>query len=140
MFELERRRGEVERHRENSARHAQAFARFESVGVGAAEFEDRIDFGLTFIEEPFVTYGSSIDLDDVAERLGLEPGTQPPMPLVSGMVTEWDRDDRDFYVGAWVAVQVHFLGGDNLGDDFIMNHCFTFQAVALKDIPADEIE
>lgn len=136
MFDLEDRRADIERHRENSARQAQAFAKFESIGVGSMEYEERVDFGLTFIEEPFVAFSSALDLDDVAEVLDLNPEVQTPIPLVSGMVTEWDRDDRDFYVGAWVAVQVYFLGGEDVGE-LAMTHYFTFQAIAMKDVPLD---
>lgn len=133
---LERRRAEISRHRENSARRAEVSAKFETVGAGAKEFEDRIDFGLTYTEEPHVAYGSALDLDHLAELLDLAPGTDPPLPLCSGMVTDWDRDDRDFYVGAWVAVRVFFPEAVTV-DELVMSHYFTFSAIAIKDIPTE---
>ncbi len=136
MDYLEQRRADIARHRENRARHAQMMAKFETVGQGGKEFEDRIDFGLTFIEEPHMGYGSALDLDELADLLDLEPGADPPLPLCSGMVTEWDRDDRDFYVGAWVAVRVYFPETVAV-DELRMSHYFSFQATAIKDVPVD---
>lgn len=142
MFEdLERRRGEVERTRENSSRLAEAFAKFETTGQGTIEFEDRIDFGLTFIEEPYMAYGTQIDLDALSELLDVDPGTTPPLPLCSGMVTKWDQDDRDYYLGAWVAVIVYFPPGDTIAVPTTiqptMQHFFSFTATAMKDVSPD---
>lgn len=138
MFdELERRRGEIERHRENSARLAQAFAKFTTSGQGYIEYEERVDFGgLTFLEEPHVGFGSYINLDQLSDALDLKPKDQPPLPSASGFVTEWDQDNRDFYTGAWVAVKVQFNGGDGVPFDLAvdMRHYFTFTAVAMKDV------
>ena len=137
--DLERQRGEVERHRENSARLAQSFAKFETIGQGYIQFEDVVDFGLTFIEEPFPTYGAACDLDELAELLDLEPDMDPAIPITSGMVTEWDQDDRGFYLGAWVAVKVYYPAEDQVAVDVDLpiRHYFTFAGIALKDIPLD---
>lgn len=139
MFEeLERRRGEIERHRENSARLAQVFQRFETTGQGSVEFEERVDFGLTFIEEPYMNYGAQVDIEALQDLLGLAPEVQPSLPLSSGMVTAWDQDDRDFYTGAWVAVTVFFPDILVPPDTPVyMSHHFTFTAIAMKDVPVD---
>lgn len=140
MFDdVDRRAAEQDRNRENSARLAKAFAKFHSTGQGSIEFEDHVDFGLTFIEEPYVTYGSTIDLDGLGELLDTEPGETPPLPLASGMVTEWDQDDRDFYVGCWTAVRITFQPADAVDPalEVEMEHHFTFTAVAIKDVPLD---
>lgn len=141
LEEQERRRAEIERHRENSGRLAQAFAKFDTEGQGYVEFADRIDFGLTFVEQPYVTYGSALDLDDLADLLDLEPGATPPLPLASGFVTEWDRDERDFYIGAWIAVRVYFPMEDGVTADVEVpvTHYFTFTATAIKDVPLDDL-
>lgn len=135
--DLEDRRAEVERHQENSARIAEAFGRFRSTGQGSIEYPERIDFGLTFIEEPYMSYGSYIDLDDLDDKLENEAGTTvPPLPVCSGFVTEWDRDDRGFYVGAWVAARVWFPYEANVRPDLEVEifHHFSFKAVAMKDV------
>lgn len=139
--DLEARRAEVERHQENSARVAEAFARFRSTGQGSIEFPDRVDFGLTFIEEPYMGYGGFLDLDDLDDKLENEAGTTtPPMPICTGFVTGWDRDDRGFYVGAWVGVRIWFPYEANVWPELEieMFHHYTFKAVALKDVPTEE--
>lgn len=134
------RRAELERHRQNSARLATAWATFRSTGQGGMEFEDRCDFGLTFIEKPRVAYGSFLDLDALGELIDHEAGETPPMPSVSGFVTDWDVDARGFYVGAWVACAVRFDALDAVDATVMVEvqHDFTFTAVAMKDLPMDE--
>lgn len=136
-LELEEARAELARHRENRARLAVAYARFDSDGQGTIEFETRVDFGLTFVEEPFPTYGAKVDLDALGDALGLDEDTTPPLPLSTGYVTEWDTDDRGFYTGAWVAATVWDPSGTILDADIPITHYFTFQAVGMKDIPLD---
>ena len=135
---LELHRAELARHRENAARVAMAFARFETLGQGTLEFEERIDFGLTYIEEPFVSYGCQLDMDVLASAIGLEDGETPPLPQSTGYVTDWDIDERGFYTGAWVAAAVFDGTGLIPPDvDVVIDHHFTFQAIAIKDIPLD---
>lgn len=136
--DLEHRRGRIEQVNENSGRMAEAFARFRSVGQGSIEFPDRVDFGLTFIEEPYMSFGSFVDTDALDELLGDTSGNLPPqLPLCSGYVTDWDRDDRGFYVGAWVGVRVWFPYEAGVWPDaeVEMFHHYTFKAVAIKDVP-----
>ena len=137
--DLEDRRGEVARHRENSARLAQAFARFETTGQGTIEFERRVDFGLTFTEEPYITYGSQIDMDELAELLGVGINDTPQLPLASGYITDWDVDERGFYLGCWCAVSVYYPSQTNVPADtkIHMQHHFTFTAIGMKDVPVD---
>lgn len=134
-------RAEVERHRENKPRLANAYARFMTTGQGSIEFEKRIDFGLTFIERPYVAYGTQIDLDDLDDLLGKESEDNgvPALPMCSGLVTEWDQDERDFYVGCWVACRVWFPPDPPVPADIPVEvyHDFTFQAIAMKDVPLD---
>ena len=138
-YELERRRAEVERHRQNRARLAQEFHKFQSVGQGFIEFDKVAAFDITMIEEPYVSYGATLDLDALAEQQNLDPGVDPAIPLTTGVVTEWDRDDRGFYVGAWVAVRVYFPPTDAIPADMDVEilHWFTFTAIGIKDVPVD---
>lgn len=140
--ELERFRGEVERQRENSARFATAYAEYESTGQGGIEFGKRANFGLTFIEKPVVSYGAVVDLDALSDLLDVDPKDMPPLPIVTGYVTEWDRDDRGFYIGAWCAARVFFDPLDAVAADVNVRceHDFSFTAVAMKDIPLDQTD
>lgn len=140
--DLEKRRAEVERHQENSGRMAEAFGRFKSTGQGSIEFDERVDFGLTFIERPSMGYGCEIDLDEYDNMLGKEATVgmeTPPMPICTGYVTDWDTDDRGFYVGAFVGVRVWIPYEGNVPVDFNVEvfHHYTFKAVAMKDVPID---
>jgi hypothetical protein len=134
---LEQRRAEVERHRENSARGAQAFAVFTATGQGSVEFPDVVDFGLTFVDQPMVSVGVVIDADELRDALELDEDADLPIPVITGFVTDWDRDDRDYYTGAWCAASVYFppayLIPTELEPSFDMH--FTFTATAIKDIP-----
>jgi hypothetical protein len=140
FFDLERRRADQHRDQENSGRIAEAFARFRSTGQGSIEFPERVDFGLTFIEEPYMSYGFQVDLDDLDDLMENEAGTKtPPIPVCSGCVTAWDRDARGFYTGAWVAVAVWFPYESNVWPDLDVEifHHYSFKAVAFKDVPVD---
>ena len=81
MFdELERRVAEKEAIRENSARLASSYARYSSDGQGTVEFGRRANFGLTFIERPFVSYCSVLDLDELGDLMDIAGGEPVPMP------------------------------------------------------------
>lgn len=142
MFrETERRRAEIERHRENRGRPAMAYGRFSTTGLGTYQFRERIDFGLTFIEEPYMSYGCYIDPDSVDEAIDLAfddvDAQRPAFPLCCGYVTEWDLDEKGYYVGAWVAASIYpveLLGeGGSIPAD--VTHYYTFAAVGLKTFP-----
>jgi hypothetical protein len=160
--ELRDRTDEVTRTRENSARPAFSYARYRTTGQGSVVFGRRVDFGLTYIEEPYMSYGSMVDENELAEKLDMDSGggEDTPMPVCSGSVIEWDVDTRGFYVGAWVAVRVYFPKEITFVDDsegvnpkaayssipqgvpevpvdlgVEVVHMFTFSAIALKDVP-----
>ena len=143
LDDLERQRAELDRHAENSARLAEAFARFTTTAQGSIEFGERVAFGVTFTEEPYMSYGAYIDLDELDDKMGNTPSSlTPQMPLTSGFVTDWDRDDRGFYVGAWVGVRVWYPyeSGVSPDLDFSMSHHFSFKAVAMKDVPIGNMD
>lgn len=148
---------EVERHKENSARLAMANTKYSTTGQGSIQFRKRFDFGLTFIEEPWMNYGAYIDVDELADRLNIDSGINDPcpLPLSTGFVTEWDRDERDFYIGAWMGVRVWFPESVSpaaeiqitvagamdiaipIGIQADMHHYFTFSGIAIKDVPLE---
>lgn len=142
MFDdLEYRRSETARHRENSARLAQEYHKFWSTGSGFMEFEDAAEFDITFIEEPYMHYGCQVDIDELADALNVEPGDTPPLPTCTGFVTDWDLDDRGFYLGAFLAVSVTWptVSTVTIPPDLTVRikHHFTFTAVGIKDVPID---
>lgn len=134
--DLHQREKDLQRDKANQGGPAAAFALVHTTGNGPIAFAKRIDFGLTFIEEPFPQYGAMIDLDDVSDA-GFA-GDPPAMPQSTGYVTDWDQDDHGNYTGCWVAVMVTYppTDDDSPGDGpaIAIRHYFTFQAVAIKDL------
>lgn len=144
LFEEDRdRRNNEQRNRENRARLAQVYGKTTSTGQGTIVFKKAIEFGCTFIEEPFMSYGHKIDLDVWEDSIEHSVDDDDPiLPSVTGFVTAWDQDDRDFYVGAYVAVSVWFPLIDPVLDEPpvpiesqpVIEHFFTFAGVAIKDV------
>lgn len=117
---------------ENSARQAFSWESYESTGLGVCEFEDAIDFGLTFIEKPFISYGYNVENADELDEL----------PRSTGGVYKWKQDGRGFYIGAHVFVVVDLFSDSvaptpMFAEVPVVTHHFTFTAVAIKDIGAD---
>lgn len=108
LDDLDRRRELAARDAENSARLAQSYAVFTTKGQGTLIHNKRIKFDTTFIEQPIVSYGCVVDLDEVADELDYGDSDDMPLPVCTGYVTEWDQDDRGFYTGCWVAVRVYY--------------------------------
>lgn len=127
------------RHRENSARLATAYTTFSTSGQGSVQFADRCDFGVTFISKPFFWYGAEIDLDELGDAQNVDGGEMPVLPHTSGYVVDWDIDDRGFYTGAWCAAKVSYAFEELVDISLAINvtHVFSFQAIAMKDIPID---
>lgn len=139
LDDVDRRRERELQTRENSARLAHSSAVLTTTGLGTHHFEERVEFGVTFIEKPAVAYGSACDVDAVADALELEDADETPLPLAAGYVVAWDQDERDFYIGCWVSVKVGFPWDDLIDADVqpTIEHHFTFAAIALKDVPPD---
>lgn len=129
---------ERSRNAENKGRRAGVYAKYSTTGQGVVEFAARVDFGLTYVEEPFMAYGAKVDMDDVRDALGLDDDQSPSaLPISSGLVTDWDLDERGHYTGAWVAVTVYYPPSLPASAPIDMEHFFSFEAVALKNIPFD---
>lgn len=148
MFEeQERRRSESLRHLENKGRLASVYARYKTTGSGTMTFSKRVDFGLIFIEEPFMSYGCSVDLDEIdnASDSGPEDDNDDEtynLPQCTGFVTEWDQDERGYYRGAYVAVSILPIGAGTELVEFVgdLRHYFTFAANAIKDFPVPDVD
>lgn len=97
---LEAHRGRVEQTRENTARLAQAFATYNTTGDGEFLLEEPYRFGCTFTERPIVSYGYAIDTSTQTSME--EEVILGRMPRAIGGVRKWIKDDRDFYIGAYV--------------------------------------
>ena len=126
------------RNAENKGRRAGVYAKYDTTGQGVVEFTGRLAFGLTYIEEPFFSYGCKIDLDGVRDALSLDDDALPAaLPQCTGYVTDWDQDGRGNYTGCWVAIAVEYPAAISPAAQIAITHFFTFEAVALKDVPFD---
>lgn len=131
---MERHRARIEQTRENSTRLAQAYATFDSSGTGEYRAPQVIEFGCTFLDRPVVTYGFSLDGDElVANRF----------PRCTGGVYRWVRDKDGRYVGAYALVVVD--GGDTsitVAQDppYNLTHDFVFTGIAMKNLPTHLLE
>lgn len=134
---LNDRLAERARHQENRGRLAHAYSRFTTEGFGTVEFDACIDFGLTFVERPFIAVGHQIDADHAREMFDVAPDGEIYMPQCTGYVTDWDMTDKDHYVGCWVAVSVSPGLSTGTYPMVKIKHDFTWSAIALKDIPTD---
>lgn len=138
LDDLDKRRGQVEITNENRARLAQAYGSVVTTGIGTTQIQDPILFDTTFIERPFISGAPLVDPEALGDALGYDPDVVP-MPHCTVFVTHWDQDERDFYIGAWVAVKVTFDIFDAV--DFtaqpVIEHHVTFHGIAMKDIPVD---
>lgn len=138
FWDLARREAERDRHRENAGRLAVVQQQYSTVGQGVVEMDERLDFGLTFIEKPWPSTGFFMDPDDVREVLALEPDAAiPVMPQCTLYVTEWDQDEKQNYIGCWVAIAVLFPTGIPVDAQLKISHYITLQAVALKNVPME---
>lgn len=138
---VNQRLADAARHAENKGRLAFASHRVRTDGQGTVEFEDTVSFGLTFVERPFISTGFQIDMDQAREALDVPDNDDIFLPQVTGYVTEWDKTERDHYVGCWVAVSVTYPPSE-LADYAVDAQVgiwtdFTFSAIAIKDIPTD---
>lgn len=133
---LNQRLAEQGRHRENRGRLGHAYARFTTTGVGTFEFEDRVEFGMTFVERPFIATGYQIDVDAAEEAAGTSASVYR-LPLVTSYITEWDLTDRDHYIGCWVATVIYLPDYEGASPQVRLHHDFTWSGIALKDVPSD---
>lgn len=150
--DLDKRRERAAQDGENSARLAQSYAVFKTVGLGTSQYEPRVPFGLTFTEKPVVAYGSECDVEELADLLpigegatGAEDADDVVLPQCTGFVVDWDQDERGFYTGCWVGAVVSFPPSnrypypDELNEVQVeVGHHFTFSAIGMKDIPPDQ--
>lgn len=145
---------------ENSARAATAWGTVHTVGWGEFVLDEAIMFGVTFTEQPIISYGFCMDDDNQL--------VTNQMPRCSGGVLRWVQDTNDFYVGAHVMVTVGVadpmlaiqawllnvqietvVGSSGTSSSTIvpqvpvdytnnpqydLTHSFTFAALAIKDI------
>lgn len=133
--DLERRRSKVVQQAENSGRHAVVMGTFNTTGWGEVAFEDRVNFGLRFIEVPTITYSMYIDGDTLVDTR---------FPRCQGGVYKWQKDKRGLYIGAFCFVTVEtkspFVTTTEPEPGYSIVHHFTFQGQAIKVIADDQAE
>lgn len=131
---LEARRSELARHAANKAGQAATFVKFHTDGQGAIEFEDGVDFECAYVEEPWMAYGSMVNVDRLRSLLGMSDDQTPPLPITSGHVLEWERSRTGLYVGCWVGVRVTFPSDIPVAPNIAVSidHYFKWEAIGLK--------
>lgn len=97
---LQGQRAREEQVQENSARLAQTYATFTTTGDGDHTLPDPCLFGCTFTEQPIVSYGYSMDGDQLQDDTA-------PLPRCSGFIRKWVQDARKHYIGAYVCFVVN---------------------------------
>jgi hypothetical protein len=89
-----------------------------------------LKFDLRFIEEPCFTTGFAVD-----ESTDLVTGHYP---RVSCGVYEWKKDNKGYYIGAWLFFTVDTIGpGAALGNEpnYKIHHHLKWEGKAIKDVP-----
>src|ERR1035437_4573024 len=88
---------------ENSARLASATVDVPTTGWGEFSPALCLDFFTTFIHEPTVSYGYSVDGDTLVDGR---------YPRAWGFVRQWRQDPKGLYNGAWVGIAVDTLSSE----------------------------
>lgn len=86
------------RHAENSGRTAFSAVTFDTSGVGSLILNQLVVFDTTFIRKPSVSTG--IELVKEPDR------TLHELPHATSGIYRWEKDERGYYVGAYVWVRV----------------------------------
>lgn len=127
---LERHRGLIRQIDENSTRLAQSYGVYTTTGWGEFKDANVVHFQVTFIEEPIVSHGFSINGDTLVTTR---------FPRAHGFVHQWKQDHRGYYTGAWLATVVDTAAFNipQLSDDpgYSIDHTFVFTGIAIKDLP-----
>lgn len=128
---LESHRAKIEQTRENGARLARAYAKYETNGWGEVLVKQAFDFGCTFLKEPSFTSG-------IIMRGPLTIGR---FPRVTAGVFGWKYDMRGYFTGAYVFFVVETAGFQanngvlpNQEDpNYKIAHHMTFEGISFKD-------
>lgn len=124
---LEGGRAEREQHRENSGRLASSYVDYLTEGVGTLIDGALLAFDTTYTAEPVVTTGVVV-LSPLPDP---EATQQPVYPVVTAGVYAWERDNRGYYIGAYMYFVVGYIG--TAGDASVrLRHHIVFTAPAYK--------
>jgi len=150
----ERRRAEIAKVDENSARYASAFVSYTTTGWGEKLCPEVKKFTTTFLERPSVSHGLSVDGDALIDGR---------YPRVTAGVHKWLQDENGFYVGAWLFFVIETVGlqdkqvyvmptpADGMiptvkmaspippDPNYTLIHDFTFTGVAMKSLPSHSL-
>jgi len=136
FFALESHRRRRQATEENSTRLAQSYATYTTVGWGEFKDPSVINFNCTFISEPMVSHGYSLNGDTLVSTR---------YPRAFGFVVKWRQDNRDYYTGCWVATVVDtkspYITTTVTSDPgYSIDHSFVFTGIAIKDLPVHLLE
>lgn len=131
----ERHRAALERNLENKSRMAFSSHRFDVTGTGFTEFPDSAQFGLAYVSQPYVAIGYVIDSDEIRRVFSLGDDDPLPIPAITAAVTDWDLNERGFYVGAWCACNVSWPDTPPPElENFTFQVDFTWRGIGIKDV------
>jgi hypothetical protein len=154
---LERRRADLTRHHENTARYASSYVSYKTTGWGEFLSDEAQYFTTTFTKRPSVAHSLSLDGDALVEGR---------YPRVTAGVHKWLQNEKGFYTGAWLFFVVETIGmqaqrtfvmpaseSERVGvvtvpwttaipadPNYEIIHDFTFTGVAMKAIPSYILE
>lgn len=139
---LENHRQRTEQRRENSARLARAYVKTETVGWGEIIKQEVLEFGTTFLTEPFFTNGPILRGDSSGLTGQLVPGR---FPRITTGVWRWQHDEKGYWTGAYVFFVVETDGFQMSGGvpspdadpNYTIAHNMVFEAEAYKALPID---
>jgi hypothetical protein len=129
--QLQQARQELDRHRENAARMASFFVTYQTTGTGELVPPNPVPFEQPMFTEPAVTHGFA--LTRLPDRRHYR------LPMASGGVLRWQRNDRGYYIGAWLyfRIECDFIDEEKVSDQTpvalpVLTHHFVFTGPSYK--------
>jgi hypothetical protein len=127
FLELQAVQQHTEAIKENSARTARLYVTFQTTGAGQLVPPAPVMFELPMFSEPAVSHGFA--LARAPDRRYFR------LPMVSAGVLRWERNNRGYYVGAYLFFRVEverLVDPPPLPPAPVINHHFVFTAPAYK--------
>lgn len=132
---LNRQRDRERQFAENSGRQATAYVTYTTEGAGDIVLDGALGFSTEFVEEPALATGVV---------LNKPPSEKFLMPRTTAGVYRWERNERGFYIGAFMFITVDIPPRPgHEGDPSLpkakarLIHHFFFTALSYKQVGGD---
>ena len=117
---------------QNAARLAWSYGKATSTGWGEFRIPTMIEFDVSFVEEPFVSYSNYVSSDQLVDTR---------FPRCWAGVYRWNIV-QGRWTGAWVYLVVETQGVQLTttvvaDPGYYIEHHFSFAGIALKDVPVN---